>query len=165
MCIDDSCLSSLRFTLQFTSLCFMCMFLYDDVVYVFFCILFSVPDQPQYQFAPFSDPAIMSARFASPVLSSGSPSYASTPAPVAAVPTATAPYGPPPGLAYPNSESLSVVQGRESQVRVPSSACSAQILPPAIRDPGPSHSTVYSSQGYFGFPRPSPPFVLPSTLV
>ncbi|OJA21540.1 hypothetical protein AZE42_01811 [Rhizopogon vesiculosus] len=62
----------------------------------------AVSDQPQYQFAPFSDPAIMSARFASPVLSSASPSYASTPATVAAVPTATTTYGPPPGLAYPN---------------------------------------------------------------
>ncbi|KAG1748888.1 uncharacterized protein EDB91DRAFT_1111233 [Suillus paluster] len=59
-------------------------------------------DQLQYQFAPFSDPAIMSARFASPVLSSASPSNAGTPAVATAAPTTTPTYGPPPGLAYPN---------------------------------------------------------------
>ncbi|KAG2364971.1 hypothetical protein BDR07DRAFT_1354375 [Suillus spraguei] len=58
-------------------------------------------DQPQYQFAPFSDPAIMSARFASPVLSSASLSYAGTPAIATATPAAATTYGPPPGLAYP----------------------------------------------------------------
>lgn len=62
----------------------------------------ATPDQPQFHFAPFNDPAIMSARFASPVLSSESPSYAGTPAVAIAAPTATAMYGPPPGLAYSN---------------------------------------------------------------
>lgn len=89
-------------------------------MFLAFLFLFSVLDQPQCQFAPFSDPAIMSARFASPVLSSASLSYAGTPAIATAAPTSAATYGPPPGLAYPNSESRSFVQGRESQVRVPS---------------------------------------------
>jgi hypothetical protein len=118
-CALTICLSSLHFLFfNLIHLGSCVCFLYDDSM--FFASLFSVSDQPQYQFAPFSDPAIMSARFASPVLSSANLSYAGTPAIATAAPAVTTTYGPPPGLTYPNSESLSFVQGRESQVRVPS---------------------------------------------
>lgn len=93
----------------------------------------AVSDQPQCQFAPFSDPAIMSARFASPVLSSASLSYAGTPAVATAAPTAAATYGPPPGLAYPNITPS--VSSSPSPVPALSSAdfpaLNADVLPPA----------------------------------
>lgn len=162
MCIDDLCLPSFHFTSLFNLL--RCDYVYAFcTMFSFFCILFSVSDQPQYQFTPFNDPAIMSASFASPVLSSASSIYANTQAALTAVPTATAAYGPPPGLAYPNSESFSIVQGRESQVRVPSSACSAQILPPAMRASGTFDSALLAR--LFRFFPSSPPFLLPSPLV
>lgn len=92
----------------------------------------AVSDQPQYQFAPFSDPAIMSARFASPVLSSASLSYAGTPAIATAAPVAAATYGPPPGLAYPNITPS--VSSSPSPVPALSSAdfpaLNADVLPP-----------------------------------
>ncbi|KAG1768623.1 hypothetical protein EV702DRAFT_1144308 [Suillus placidus] len=108
----------------------------------------AVSDQPQYQFAPFSDPAIMSARFASPVLSSASPSYASTPAIATAAPVATTMYGPPPGLSYPNITPS--VSSSPSPVPALSSAdfpaLNADVLPPPDAQPADASSPAEGSK-------------------
>lgn len=90
----------------------------------------------------------MSARFASPVLSSASPSYdgkstVATPAPVAA-----ATYGPPPGLAYPNITPS--VSSSPSPVPALSSAdfpaLNADVLPPLDAQPAEAPSPAEASK-------------------
>ncbi|KAG1868806.1 hypothetical protein C8R48DRAFT_771575 [Suillus tomentosus] len=108
----------------------------------------AVSDQPQYQFAPFSDPAIMSARFASPVLSSASLSYAGTPVIATTAPATTATHGPPPGLAYPNITPS--VSSSPSPVPMLSSAdfpaLNADVLPTPDAQPAETSSPAEGSK-------------------
>ncbi|KAH7910631.1 hypothetical protein BJ138DRAFT_1008399 [Hygrophoropsis aurantiaca] len=99
------------------------------------------PDQSQYQYTQhqqFNDPAIMSARFASPVLSPAVPNFASNQHNAASHQSPSFAYGPPPGLSYPPGIPVRTATPSDIAMSMDKARMNATASIPSSTSPSPS---------------------------